>query len=279
MSTMPDVFAYQDHRQFLSDCFEELRATRRGFSLRWLARKCDFSSHTFLPRVLSGDRNLTMESAAKVAEALGLRGERSKAFLCLVEHAIGISEESRTKAMERFESLRAVHRRRRLEGRQARYYGKWYYPVVRQLAVWAPWKGDWGKLSAMLDPPILPDEAREAVETLLELGLLSRDPAGAFHTSSPILNVDRLPSHTKRLGREEILRRGMDSLQRHPVEERSTSCLLLAMSEASYRQSVEILNEAAQRCLGLAASDPEVERVWQIALQIFPVSRRFGATA
>ncbi|MEN9353207.1 MAG: hypothetical protein RL318_532 [Fibrobacterota bacterium] len=276
---MLDVFAYEDHRRFLADSIEEMRTTKRGFSLRWLANKCDFSSHTFLPRVLTGDRNLTSESAAKVAEALGLRGEKAKAFLCLVEASIGLTEETRTKAWGRFESLRAVHRRKRLEGKQSRYYGKWYYPVVRQLAVWAPWHGDWSKLSDMLDPPIHPEEAKEAVETLVELGLLTREVDGTFHTSSPILNVDRLPSHTKRLSREEILRRGMESLLRHPLEERSTTCLLLAMSETSYRQSVEILGEAAQRCLGLAASDPEVDRVWQVALQIFPVSRRFGAKA
>jgi len=273
MKDMPNVFAYSDHRQFLAAAFDELRATRKNFSLRWLARKCAFSSHTFLPRVLSGDRNLTLESAARVAEAIGLKGIPLRGFLAMVERDIEPLEETRQKASKRFEALHTVHDRKRLESRQAKYYAKWYYPVIRQLAIWAPWKGDWSLLAGMLDPPIHPDEAREAIESLVELGLLARDEEGDFQTSANMLNVDRLPVHVKRKGREDILRRGMDSLVRHAPEERHTICVLLAMSNDSYRQAVEIMTESAQRCLGLAAADPKVDKVWQMALQLFPASR------
>jgi uncharacterized protein (TIGR02147 family) len=272
MKDMPDVFAYADHRKFLTDSFEELRATRRNFSLRWLAQKCAFSSHTFLPRVLSGDRNLTLESAARVAEAIGLKGIAARGFLAMVELDIEPTEEGRTKASKRLEALRSVHNRKRLESRQAKYYAKWYYPVIRQLAIWAPWKGDWSLLAGMLDPPIHPSEAQEAIETLEELGLISKDDEGNYQTAASMLNVDRLPVHVKRKGREDILRRGMDSLVRHAPEERHTICVLLAMSNDSYRQAVDIMTESTQRCLGLAASDPKVDKVWQMALQLFPAS-------
>jgi len=272
MKEMPDVFAYTDHRKFLADSFDELRATRKSFSLRWLARKCAFSSHTFLPRVLSGDRNLTLESAGRVAEAIGIKGIAARGFLAMVERDIETSDDARQKASKRLDALRAVHNRKRLESRQSKYYAKWYYPVIRQLAIWAPWKGDWSVLAGMLDPPIHPSEAQEAVETLVELGLLALDEDGNYQTAANMLNVDRLPVQVKRKGREDILRRGMDSLIRHAPEERHTICVLLAMSNESYRQAVDIMTESAQRCLGLAASDPKVDKVWQMALQLFPAS-------
>jgi hypothetical protein len=64
----------------------------------------------------------------------------------------------------------------------------------------------------------------------------------------------------------------MESLLRHPHDERHTTCLLLAMSEDSYRKATELLTDAAQKCLALAAADPRVDRVWQVALQVFPAS-------
>lgn len=169
MKIMPDVFEYDDHRKFLADRIEELRRTRRGFSLRWLAQKCAFSTHTFLPRVLRGDRNLTLDSAGRVAQAIGLKGPVAKAFMALVEREIEPTQEGRDRASKAFASLQAVHRRHRMAAGQARYYAKWYCPIVRQLAIWADWKGDWERLAAMLDPPIEPQQAREAIETLLEI--------------------------------------------------------------------------------------------------------------
>jgi uncharacterized protein (TIGR02147 family) len=277
MKDMPDVFAYSDHRKYLTDAIADLRATRKSFSLRWLARKCGFSSHTYLPRVLSGDRNLTLESAARVADAIGIKGIAARGFLAMLERDIELSDVGRQKASKRLESLRAVHNRKRLESRQAKYYAKWYYPVIRQLAIWAPWKGDWTLLAGMVDPPIHPSEAQEAIETLVELELISKDEEGNYKTAASMLNVDRLPAHAKRKGREDILRRGMDSLVRHAPEERHTTCVLLAMSNDSYRQAVEIMTECAQRCLGLAAADPKVDKVWQMGLQLFPASKTLKA--
>jgi hypothetical protein len=110
-----------------------------------------------------------------------------------------------------------------------------------------------------------------SVQVLVELGLLE-EFEGRYRTAHPTINVDRLPVAAKQRGRHDILRRGMESLLRHPAGERHTTCLLLAMSEESYRQATDVLTEAAQKCLGLAAADPRVDRVWQVAIQVFPAS-------
>lgn len=268
---MPDVFAFDDHRQFLAEAIEDLRRTRRNFSLRWLAQRCEFSSHTYLPKVVAGERSLAPETVPRVAKALGLRGNAERCFRLLVAWNLAPEGSQKHELFSRLEGVRALGRKKRLEGRQSRYYEHWYYPVIRQLVLWTDWSGDWGRLGGYLDPPISAEQAREAVETLVDLGLLEQRE-GTWHSASPTINVDRLPVAAKQRGRHDILRRGMESLLRHAPHERHTTCLLLAMSEDSFRQATEILTDAAQKCLGLAAADPVVDRVWQVALQVFPAS-------
>lgn len=268
---MPDIFEHSDHRAFLGEAIEDLRRHRRGFSLRWLAQRCGFASHTFLPKVVAGDRNLAPETVERVGQAVGLRGLGLQCFRLLVAWNVADDDARKAELLQRLDGVRAVGRKRRLEGRQARYYEHWYLPVVRQLAVWSDWNGDWSRLGSLLDPPVSADQARESVAILVELGLLE-EHQGSYRTAHPTINVDRLPVAAKQRGRHDILRRGMESLLRHPHDERHTTCLLLAMSEESYRKATDLLTDAAQKCLALAAADPRVDRVWQVALQIFPAS-------
>lgn len=275
---MPDIFSHDDHRAYIAEAIDDLRRHRRGFSLRWLAQRCGFSSHTYLPKVVSGERNLAPETIDRVGAAFGLKGIGLQCFRLLVAWNQEDNDARKAELKQRLDGVRAVGRKKRLEGRQARYYDAWYHPILRQVAVWADWKGDWNRLGSLLDPPVTGEEAKASIELLVELGLL--EPMGDRYVSAhATINVDRLPPASKRRGRHEILRRGMDSLQRHPPEERHTTCLLLAMSEDSYRQATEILSDAARRCMSLAAADPRVDRVWQMALQVFPASARLGNDA
>lgn len=275
---MPDIFSHDDHRAYLAEAIEDLRRHRRGFSLRWLAQKCGFSSHTFLPKVIAGERNLAPETIERVGAGLGLKGTRLQCFRLLVAWNLEENGSKKAELKMRLDGVRSVGRKKHLEGRQARYYDTWYHPVIRQVAVWADWNGDWDRLGSLLDPPVGGAEAKESIELLVQLGLLEQ-VEGRYVSAHPTINVDRLPPAAKRRGRHEILRRGMDSLLRHPAEERHTTCLLLAMSEDSYKQATEILADAARRCLSLAAADPRVDRVWQMALQIFPASARLKGNA
>ncbi len=69
----PDIFDYLDFRSFLRDMYAFKKEQYRQFSYRSFALKAGFSSPNFLKLVMDGQRNLTNESVAKIAQGFGLK--------------------------------------------------------------------------------------------------------------------------------------------------------------------------------------------------------------
>jgi hypothetical protein len=51
------------------------------------------------------------------------------------------------------------------------------------------------------------------------------------------------------------------------------------MSEKSYNYAVEVLEEARKKIIARAANDSEVERVYEMMLVAFPMSKKIGKEA
>jgi hypothetical protein len=61
-----------------------------------------------------------------------------------------------------------------------------------------------------------------------------------------------------------------------PKDERFAAFTTLAMSENSYRYAVEVLEEARKKIIARAANDLDVERVYEMMLVAFPMSKKIG---
>ena len=64
-----------------------------------------------------------------------------------------------------------------------------------------------------------------------------------------------------------------------PKNERFAAFTTLAMSEKSYNYAVEVLEEARKKIIARAANDSEVERIYEMMLVAFPMSRKIGKEA
>lgn len=71
-NTPPDINDYQDYRTYLRDVVDHLRATDPAFSYRQFSRVAGFKSHTLLPMIIDGKRNLSPFTGRLIARALDL---------------------------------------------------------------------------------------------------------------------------------------------------------------------------------------------------------------
>ncbi|MCB9496529.1 MAG: TIGR02147 family protein [Fibrobacteria bacterium] len=269
----PNLLDATGFRLYLRDWCAWKRTASRSFSLRQFAQRAGFSSHAFLPKILDGERNLTEESIDRVAGALGLDPSRSRLFRIMVLHDQETDEVRRESLYRRLEAARKVKDRRRLGELQAGYYDRWYYPVLRHLAPLDFWKGDFAALGRQLVPPVGAAEVRKALAELERMGLLSRN-GDAWQAPDSIVAVERLPASSRNRGRHDILVKAMESLHRFAPDQRSTRCLLLSLSDRGWGEVGEILDEAARRCLEVAARDEAPSRIGQVVIQRFPLTRR-----
>src|SRR5690349_11375794 len=138
MATAPEkrveVFDYLDYRAYLRDYYADAKQHRRGFSHRAFSRRVGLGSPNHLKRVMDGERNLTLEMAARFAEGLSLAGEAADYFVQLVRLDQAKTSLERSSAFDKLSTFKAYRRTRKLDLAHAAYHSTWYIPVVRELA-------------------------------------------------------------------------------------------------------------------------------------------------
>jgi uncharacterized protein (TIGR02147 family) len=80
----PELLKAPDYRGFLLVLYATNKKHSREFSFAYLAKRCRFSSKSFLKDVIDGKKRLSLESTNKVIEGLALPSLWGKYFLLMV---------------------------------------------------------------------------------------------------------------------------------------------------------------------------------------------------
>jgi uncharacterized protein (TIGR02147 family) len=269
------LFDYDDFRKFMQDYFEEQKKMRSVFSHRFFAAKAGFSSSSYCLNVIRGRFNLTPKSIEKISKAMDFEPLQKEYFEALVQYNQAQQVDERDQAWEQILQIRRQIEFTHVTMREQAYFSKWYYPVVRELAVESDWNGDFRVLARSLTPQITTEEAREAVKNLLEWGLLKKD-GERYERVSQMLDAAEIPPIALRKIRREYIQHAIGAVESMPKNERFAAFTTLAMSEKSYNYAVEVLEEARKKIIARAANDLDVERVYEMMLVAFPMSKKVG---
>lgn len=264
-----NIFEYLDYRVFLRDYYAQQKLKSSAFSHRALR------SSNYLSLIMKGERDLSSEMAPRFAKACGLAKSEADFFCDLVLYCQAKTTEEKTRHHERLARFRKFRDAHELDGEQTAYHQHWYMPALRELASLPAFQADPKWIAPMLEPPISPRQAAEALETLCRLGLLLRDAKGKVQQAQALVTTGPGP-----LGHQifvyhhamlDLAKRALDDL---PREERDISCVTLCVSEASLPLLKQRIRAFRRELLQLAEVDPQPERVMQLNFQMFPLSRR-----
>ena len=269
------LFDYDDFRKFMQDYFDEQKKLRAVFSHRFFAAKAGFSSSSYCLNVIRGRFNLTPKSIEKISKAMDLEPLQKAYFEALVQYNQAQQVNERDQAWEQILQIRRQIEFTHVTTREQAYFSKWYYPVIRELAVESDWNGDFRVLARSLTPQITTEEAREAVKNLLEWGLLKKE-GERYERVSQMLDAAEIPPIALRKIRREYIQHAIGAVESMPKDERFAAFTTLAMSEKSYNYAVEVLEEARKKIIARAANDLDVERVYEMMLVAFPMSKKVG---
>ncbi len=269
------IFEYLDYRQFLRDFYEYQKANEYGFSFRAFSRRAGLRSSNYLNLVMKGERNLTPEMAGRFAQGCGLKKEEADYFCELVafNQARTAAERNRChERLSRFKQYRSIHQ---LDAAQSAYHSTWYVPAIRELAARPDFRDDPKWIARVLQPGITPSQARKALGTLCDLGLLVRGRKGKIRQAQSLVTTGAGPQglHVVNYHRE-MLARAADALDSIPRDERELSALTLCVSHEVMMQLKERINEFRRELLQMSELEGEPERVVQINFQLFPMSKK-----
>ena len=272
------LFDYDDFRKFMQDYFDEQKKLRAVFSHRFFAAKAGFSSSSYCLNVIRGRFNLTPKSIEKISKAMDFEPLQKEYFEALVQYNQAQQVDERDQAWKQILQIRKQIEFTHITTREQAYFSKWYYPVIRELAADTQWHGDYRVLARSLTPQITTEEARDAVKNLLEWGLLKKEGERYVQTSQ-MLDAAEIPPIALRQIRREYIQHAIGAVESMPKDERFAAFTTLAMSESSYNYAVEVLEEARKKIIARASNDTNVERVYEMMLVAFPMSKKVGKEA
>lgn len=269
MEILKKLYDYTDYRKFMSDYFSEMKKLKEFFSFRYFASKAGFKAPNFCYYVINGTRNLTNASIEKIVTGMSLKGGDAEYFKLLVEYNQCQSMVEKDELYHKLDAMRRSKLMKELGLKHRAYTAHWYFPVIRELAVYGNWDNNYEKLASMVYPPIKVKQAKEAVENLCKLGILNKVDDRYVQVDDKV-SIKDIPVSDKIQIRQEMLLRGYESLDSLAPDERYTAYSTLTLTKDEYSEVTEFLDKMrAKIASDVESKDPD--GVYQLMVQLFPV--------
>lgn len=230
----PNIFTYLNYRDFARDSFQHLKNTKK-LTLRDLARKAGFNTHTFFANVIAGTRSLTAESATKVAKALELTKPETRYFELLVRFDNARTVDEKNDAYGLLAAAVPRHEIRQLNSDYYELFRHAHVLTIRELVALPDFKADPQWIARRLHPRITAAQAEKAIEFLLSAGLLQKNAAGKLEQAHKDLTTGpEVRSLAIALYHKQLLQLAADSIDTTAARNRDISSLTLNISQSEF---------------------------------------------
>jgi uncharacterized protein (TIGR02147 family) len=276
---MKTIFEYFDYRAFLRDYYAENKSKNRYFSYRFFARKAGIKSPVFFKEVAEGQKNLSPEMVEKFSSALHFNEKESTYFkyLVLFDQAKTGKEKQEHYAVLR--SMENMKSEKALNSEQFDYFSTWYNVVIRELVTLFDFKDDFKLLASTVLPPIKAREAEKSVEQLQRLGLIKKRPDGTYMQVDTAITVDSgVASLAIRQLNKVMAMHAIDAIENVIKTERTIFGVTVGISSEMYDIINAELASFKDRIVTLVSRDGKCDRVYQLNLQLFPMSRKLDTS-
>jgi uncharacterized protein (TIGR02147 family) len=270
---MVNIFEFNDFREYLKSFLAERKKDNPAFSHRFLAQKLGLSTPNLVLLVIQGKRNLTPTVRYRLSEVLKHTRKEALYF----EHMAGFMQakthDERDTHYASMLELKSSIKIAPIEKRQYEYYINWYNPVIRELVGSPDFSGDFKALAKKVSPSITQEQARRSVDLLLELGLIRKN-GKHYKQTEPLVSTGPVAESVAVANfhrRTALL--AAESFDRHTRQERTITSCTVTLSEEHFQMLKREIADLRKKAMELAEEPVKANRVYQMNMQLFPVSK------
>lgn len=269
---MKAIIEYSDFRKYMRDFYEE-RKLRHVFSWREFSKAAGFTSSSYMKVVCDGKSNLSRIGVERTGQAMGLVGFEMDYFRAMVNFGQETDETKKKAAYEEMLSIAKIHKVRVIEGELFKFYKTWKNPVLRELAPLMPGATP-GEIAKKCYMDISANDVKETLDFLTKAGFIKKTGENTFVQTET--SIKGSPEATKLAIRDmhrEMAKIAASSLDLAKTE-RNFSGVTMGISRDSYEQIVKELDECRRKIISIAAGDKNIDQVYRLNLQLFPLTRK-----
>jgi uncharacterized protein (TIGR02147 family) len=163
----------------------------------------------------------------------------------------------------------------RVTEEQYDFYGEWYHPIIRELVGIVDFQDDFARLAACLSPAISATQARASVGLLLRLGLIRKEESGRYSATDAVITTGPSVKSLQVINFQlKMLQLAQEAYDRYQQPERLMSSTTISIPEEAFTLFAKKIREFRAQLLEIARQEPGSERVYQLNLNFFPVSKK-----
>jgi uncharacterized protein (TIGR02147 family) len=276
---MNPVMNYTDYRAFLKDLIEERKSRGLPCSNRWFAMKMEINSTSWLTSILNGQKGLSKITANKLSAILKHSISETRYFETLVAFNQAKTLKESNRYYQELCSIQKLRNVSVLSSDQYEYYSNWYNSVVRSLIGMYRFKtteDDFSRIASMVSPAITVAQVRKSIALLEKLGLTKTDNKGILEpVNAAITSGENINSLAVANFQQETIRLAQEAIDRHPRKERYIGTVTVGVSAEIFEKIKQLLVDTNDKIAEIANTDNNADRVYQINLQAYPLSRKF----
>lgn len=270
------IFRYLDYRLFLRDLIQAMKLQKRDFTMRTFAESAGFGSPSYLKMVIDGQRKLTNDSVERFAQALEITGREKDYFVALVKYNQEVDPDKKKTLFETVTALRPRKTLTALDRQQLKFFTVDYYSCIREMILLEDFVEDAKWIAARCIPRISPAQAREALDALLQLGLIKRDEQGKLVQTDSVVGTQAQTEVVESFNfHEAILSKARQALSHVKQEDRHFEALTIPVNAEVAKIIGQKITKLIEESLDEVNTDGQkYEEVYQLSVQFFPATTR-----
>jgi uncharacterized protein (TIGR02147 family) len=279
----PVIGNYLDFRKFLSDYYgyrrEISKKDLRPYNYAVFSAAANIKSPNYLKLIIEGRRNLSEEMILKFAKAMSLPKDQTEDFRLLVLFGQASDPAERNMHLKALNEKRVDSKLKSGEIDQKTWekIPSWISWILYSLIDQKDVKFEAESLRKTLREKASVDEIQAALDSLLQSGEIVRDEkSGEVKKARSLMeSAEDVPVALVRKLQAELMYLGLESLFRDSATEREFGSATLALTKQEFddlRFQLRKLRKDAQKNIGVKRLTTKGERVYQLNLQLFPVT-------
>jgi uncharacterized protein (TIGR02147 family) len=197
-------------------------------------------------------------------------------FRTLVEYNQSGSGSEKQAHFERLEQIREKTKFSKLDKKAYPFFDKWYYPVIRVLAAYSDWDGDFRKLAKMVHPRLTVEEARSSVQALVAAGILTQESPTRYRVTTNKISTAGVPGIVRNRNRRDILQQCINNTEIMSPDERYLAYTTIATSEETYKKITAYLDSVRENVIDMVMADERNEKVYELVFNVVPFSEKYA---
>jgi uncharacterized protein (TIGR02147 family) len=269
---MDDIFSYLDYREYLRDHYNYNKSCHGYFSFRYVAGKTGLDA-SFYVKVLNKQKHIANTAISTLIQFLKLNKKEGVYFTTLVYFNKAKTADQESLYLQKLLLLRKSSATL-IENDLYEYFAAWWNVAIREELNILNFTDNYDDLASRIHPAISVQQARRSIKLLLKLGLIKPNdenilkPTHEFLTTNGLDNAKAVRAYQKM-----VLKLASSAIDLVPRDDRDISTLTISTSRNCLEAIRERLSEVRREIMEIIRQDQNTEEVFQINIQIFPLTR------